>query len=426
MTTEKSVLARVRTSHFFGRGLGTNHVAAGSFWMLAATASVSIGSFFFWLIASRQTDADVVGRASGLFSAVFFLAFASNLGLPTAVARYGATNDPLHVQRFRAALVATVVMAVIVATIFYVLDPNDLLNPVRSRGTIQGWFILSSLAAGAGVSVLVDTRLTGLRRWTDVFWRSTAISVVRLPLIVPALKDETGFWLFAVAASVYALTSLPYLPSLVRGTATTWDGAAHLEALRYSAVNYIGQIAAQAPLFATPLLVALTVDDSANATFYLAWGMMTVVYLAVHLLGRTLLVEASKREGSLRKQVMTSLLVGTAVTVPALVLSVPAGPILVFLYGEQHAQISEMLPLLMLGTVPWVLTRTTLAVARALDQTIQTLLVAIWSSVAVMSAVVIAAAVGGARTAALGWAIGCFASIPVALPVLRRLLKGQP
>lgn len=407
-----------------GEADGDGQVFVGSLWMLGSTLAVSLGSFVFWLVAARMSDADVVGRSAGLFSAVFFLSYATSLGLPVAVGRHAATSDPLQTSRFRISVVATFVASALGATALVIIDPADLLVPVMSQGSIIGWLVLVGLAGGVAVSVLVDVRLMGHRRWRSVFVRSAAIAVVRIPPLLWAVDDSSGFWIFVVAAGGYAITAVPYLPALLGGGVREplrWVD--HAEAVRYSLVNYASQLAVQAPLFVTPLVVALVVSDEENATFYLSWGIMTVVYLGIHLLGRTLLVEGSRTQLQVMAQARTTLALGLAVAVPATVLSVPAAPVAERIYGPEHGDMSAMLPLLMLGTIPWVVTRTALAVARVTDDSRTNLLVAGFSAFTVLVGVAVGGAMGDAVGASTGWAIGSVAALGATGPVLWAQLR---
>jgi len=393
--------------------------------MLASTVSVSVGSFLFWLVAARATSADVVGRSTGLFSGVFFLSYATSLGLPVAVARYAAGDSRMETYRFRLSLMAGVAASLLGALFFLVLNPGDLLDPLMTYGRPIGWLTLCALAGGVATSVLVDVRLMGLRRWRDVFIRSTAIGLVRIPPLLVAVKEDSGFWIFVVAAGGYAITAMPYLPALLTmvGARPALRWRDHVEAAQYSLVNYLSQLAVQAPLFVTPVVVAMAVDDGDNATFYLSWGVMTVVYLGIHLLGRTLLVEGSRPQAELAKQARTTVLLGLAVAVPATIVSIPAAPLIERIYGAEHENISSMLPLLMLGTIPWVITRTALAVARATANTRQTIGVATWSAVAVLGGVAVGGIAHDATTASTGWAIGSFVALAFTAPVLGQQLR---
>lgn len=406
------------------RQFGDDQVVVGSLWMLASTIAVSAGSFVFWLVAARGADADTVGRATGLFSAVFFLSYVTSLGVPVAIARYAAGPDPVDTRRFRWAMWATALATLVGATIFAAAQPGELLEPVNRWGRVAGWLVLSAISVGVAVSVIVDVRLMGHRRWRDVFVRSAAIGVIRLPPLLLAVGDGSGFWIFLIAAGGYAVTAVPYLPGLLRGGSrgpVRWND--HRDAVHYSAVNYLSQLAVQAPFFVTPLVVALAVDDGENAAFYLSWGIMSVVYLGVHLLGRTLLVEGSRDSADVIRQARSTLALAMAVAVAATVVTVPLAPVVERIYGSDYQDMSTMLPLLMLGTVPWAVTTTALSVARARADTPQTLLVAFWSAITVIVGVAVGGVVGDSVSAAVGWVIGSVASLLVSAPVLLGQLR---
>ena len=63
------------------------------------------------------------------------------------------------------------------------------------------------------------------------------------------------------------------------------------DATRYSAVNYVSNLAAQAPQFVLPVIVLLAVDPDTNAAFYVAWGITSVAFYVPTAMGQALLAE---------------------------------------------------------------------------------------------------------------------------------------
>jgi O-antigen/teichoic acid export membrane protein len=392
--------------------------------MLLATGAVSVGSFVFWLIAARTADTELIGAATELFTAIFFISYATSLGLPPAVARFAAGPDRRETRRFGIALVATTVASAVGSTLFFLVDPAGILDPLTSGGVFGGWAAFTILSAGLAVSVLVDVRLMGHRRWQSVFVRSAAIGIIRLPPLVWALSLDSAAAVFWIAAGGYAVTALPYLPGLMRGAEhgpLRWID--HERAVRFAGVNYAAELAVQAPFWVTPLIVALEIDSDSYATFYLSWGIMSVVYMSIHLLGRTLLVEGRRSGADPVRQARTTMAIALTISIAATAGSLITGPLIALMYGSDHDRIATLLPLLMAGTIPWAITRTSLALARVQASTTQTLLLA----TATATTVVVGAALGGwlhdATGAAVGWIIGSCAALIVSVPTLRSQLR---
>lgn len=405
-------------------GDGQGQILTGSVWMLLATAAVSAGSFLYWLIAARGADTELIGAATELFTAIFFISYATSLGLPPAVARFAAGPDGRETRRFAVALVATTAASIVGSTLFFALDPSGILDPLIGGGTLVGWAAFSLLSAGLAISVLVDVRLMGHRRWRSVFVRSAAIGIIRLPPLLWALSLESAAAVFWIAAGGYAVTALPYLPGLLRDRERgplRWTD--HDHAVRFAGVNYAAELAIQAPFWVTPLIVALEIDSDSYATFYLSWGIMSVVYMSIHLLGRTLLVEGHRAGADPVAQARTTMAIALAISVMATAGSLVAGPLVARMYGSDHDRIATLLPLLMAGTIPWAITRTSLALARVRASTPQTLVLAL----ATATTVVVGAALGGwlhdATGAAVGWIIGSCAALAVSVPTLRSQLR---
>ncbi len=179
---------------------------------------------------------------------------------------------------------------------FAALAPDSIRDGLATWRPGFAWLVVFLLVAGQSISVLVDVRLMALRRWSLVFWRSLLIAVLRLPFLLWVPDTGAALYVYVVACGRLRdhrcrVPRAPGAPGWLRLRPLPAD-ARH--ALRFAGVNYLGQLAVQAPFFAVPFVVLVQVDAVENASFYLSWGVMSVVYISVQMIGQALLVEGGR------------------------------------------------------------------------------------------------------------------------------------
>jgi O-antigen/teichoic acid export membrane protein len=384
------------------------HMLSGSIWLLAATLVVSLGSFLFWLLVTQRAPAEDVGRAAALFSASLFVCYLTSLGLPVAVSRYAPDRSQGSATLFAWSLVLTIGSSLVGVLAFAAFAPESIRDALGSSRPGLAWLAVLLLVAGISISILVDIRLMALRRWPTVFLRSLLIAVLRLPFVLWVPDAGSAFYVYVVAAGGFALTGLAFLWLLVRQDGFRLRPLPTVagRAARFAGVNYLGQLAVQAPLFAVPFVVLVQVAAVENARFYLSWGVMSVVYIGVTMIGQALLVEGGRGGADDRRQGTVALGAGLAVATSATILSLGLGPLLAVMYGPSYGPVSTLLPILVAGTIPFAVTTTVLTMARIREHSSATIAVAIAFAGAVLVPTVLLTASHGILGAAWGWALG--------------------
>ena len=413
--TSMAALSGLRRDH--------RHMLGGSAWLLAATATVSLGSFAFWLLAAQRVPADDVGRAAALFSASLFICYLTSLGLPVAVSRYAPDRTQSSATLFAWSLVLRLGSSLAGVAVFFALAPASFWESLAAWRPGLAWVAVSLLVAGQSISELVDVRLMVLRRWPLVFLRSLMVAVIRLPFLFWVPGGGVGFYVYAVAMGGFAITGIIFLAFLAQ---PGWlrlrplpDGAKR--AMRFAGVNYLGQLAVQAPYFVVPVVVLLQVDAVDNARFYLSWGAMSVIYVGIQMVAQAFLVEGGRGGSDPRHQAALSLRAGLATATVATALSLGAGPFLAGLYGPAYGPVATLLPLLVAGTIPFALTMTLLTLARIREHSDITIAVAASFAVAVLVPTVLLTASDGSLGAAWGWTLGNALAAALALLFARWL-----
>ena len=334
------------------------HMLGGSIWLLAATLVVSLGSFIFWLLVTQRVPADDVGRAAALFSASLFVCYLTSLGLPIAVSRYASDRTQGSATLFAWSLVLTI--GVVARGCGRVRRARSGLDPGRSRHLASRFRLARGVPAGRGP---VDRRARG---------RAADGAAALVPGVFPVSPDRrppppffalgardagprsTCMWSpWAASRSPVSLSSCHWRAAVGSGCVRSRARKARAQ---FAGVNYLGQLAVQAPFFAVPFVVLVQVDAVENAHFYLSWGVMSVVYISVQMIGQALLVEGGRGGADHRRQAAVALGAGLAVAVSATVLSLGLGPLLAGLYGPAYGPIATLLPLLVAGTIPFAVT----------------------------------------------------------------------
>jgi O-antigen/teichoic acid export membrane protein len=290
------------------------------------------------------------------------------MGLPVSVARYCPDESDDSARVFGWSLLYTSASSALATVLLLTLAPRHLLAPVLEHGPVIGAAALALLTVGMSFAVLVEVRLMTLRRWDLVVWRVVAVVVVRMPLLWIVPDEHRALAVLVLAAGSPALSGLIGAIALRRmhgsrvrlrpapGELTSW--------LRYSNVNYLGLLGAQGPTFLVPVLVALQTGSAEFAPFYIAWTITTVVFVVPHVIGQTLLAEASKVDANADGQVPIALWLSIGFTGCAAASAWVIGPLLGSMLGEEYSAVATQLPWLLSAAVPWAITSTVLACAR--------------------------------------------------------------
>lgn len=399
-------------------------------------ASVALGagaSAAFWLVAaSHHTSADV-GRASGLFTSVLFVCFATGMGLPVAVGRFAAgqaaagpaaTRDEETGALLSWAMAAAAAMAVLGALAYLGVVRSPAIDVVVGRG-FAGMALFAAAAAGGSLTLLVDVRLMAARRWSWVVARVAVVGTCQVLLLTtPDPLHAPDLWLFIAAAGPTAVSGVvgaAILPLLVgqryrfrRGMA----GAAPM--VRFASVNYLSTLALEAPRFVLPVIVMANVGPSENANFYVAWAVVAVVLLVPTGLAQVMLVEASRGEVLPGAQVRVMAVVGMVVMGVAWMAAVALRGLVPLLYGPDYRSAGDLIAVLMAAGVPWALTSLVLADVRARGDTAATLALTLALTAAVLVPAVLLVPSHGAAGAVGPWVAGNVVVAAAALVVLAR------
>jgi hypothetical protein len=193
--------------------------------------------------------------------------------------------------------------------------------------------------------------------------------------------------------------------------------ASATRAFRYASVNYLGQLAIQAPFFVLPVIVLLKVRPATNAVFYISWSVMAVVLLSVQMVSQALLTEGGKGGARLAAQVRVTLYIALGFACFCAVIAYLGAGSVTTLYGAAYSHAAHLLPILVLATVPWAVTVTFLAEARIRESAVSTVAISVAFALAVLLPAVFLTTHNAADGAARAWLDGNAAAACVAIVV---------
>jgi O-antigen/teichoic acid export membrane protein len=402
---------------------GHGNLIRGSAWLTTTVAASAVSGFAFWLLAARTYDEQPIGQAASLFTAVLFVNYATSLGLPVAVGRYAVDRSETADVLFGWAVLLTVGSSALGTAVLVLVAGGELLEPLDSLGRIGGPLLFFAVTAGMSTALLVEARLTALRRWGWVLARVAVVGVVRLPLIGWDPIDDPALWLFLLVGALPAMSVVGLVIALAaRGRARFGRLPANARAAgRFASVNYASTLALQAPIFVLPLMVALQVSDDGYSAFYIAFQIATVAFLVPHMLAQVLLVEGSRESADLDAQARVAL-VGTVGIMAAVALGgLVLARLVPHVYGAEYQDAGDLVPVLLAAGIPWAFTSVILTRARVLEAERVIITLGVCLALGILVPAFVLTAIEGIAGAAAGWLIGHVIAATVAIVAARHL-----
>jgi len=359
-----------------GRGIVTRAVARARI-PLFANAFVLIGNsgltaglgFLFWTLAARLYPPADVGLASAAISASLFIATLAQLGLPYALVRFAPAAGSQ-----RPVLTSTVVVSVTLASALgaavFIAGADvwaSTLGALAPRPILAVSVV--TLAAATAASIVLVYVAVGARDARPALGAGITQGVVKSVLLVlfAVSSARVGFamvvaWLIGTVAAV--VLQLYMVRALVarRVDARTLRLGSFL---RYSAGNYAGDLAWTAPGLLFPLLVVGKLGPEANAYFYIAWAIASLLVAIPSAVATSLLAEGSHAQGTTAQHLRRAFGLALVLVIPSIGICWIGAPLLLGLFGPTYAANSvDTLRLLAVAALPLSLNILHLTAAR--------------------------------------------------------------
>jgi O-antigen/teichoic acid export membrane protein len=366
LTAPPPVLDRGRRRH--GQQLGgalRNPLYHSGYALLLNTAVTTAVGVVYWGVAAHLYSRQALGRSSALVSALVLVSIFAQLNLANTLPRF-LPRARRTAGRLIASSYAVSSLAALVGGLAFVLILPRLSRQWHFLGAslpLSVAFVIATVAWG--IFALQDIALLSLRHPAIVPAENFVYGICKLILViaVATVMRDTGIffsWVISLAVTIPIVNWLifrRYAPAysdlLPEGPPLPATGVRLNEIIRFTSVDYVGNVASQAYGNLLPLLVLSTLGAATNGSFYVAWTIAAGLGLVAANFGTSLLVEgaaAPHRLAELTRGTLGRCMLVT--TAGAAVLFVAARPVL-FIYGAGYARhAAGLLALLALGSIP--------------------------------------------------------------------------
>lgn len=324
-----------------------NHalVLANAGALAAGTMAGAALGFVFWWFAARAFPPAAVGLASAAISIMNLLGHAGEFGLGPLL-----LGHLPRIGRGAAALLCTALCTAAAACALFGLGYAGI---ARIAGIDLGTTLGSPQADGlfalgvalTGLTLVLDQGLTALLRAHLQMGRSVAFSILKLLLLVVVARwpgageaEIFGAWIAGQALSVAGLALY-----LARRRVRLWYPLrlSALTPLAREVVNHHAlNFALQAPAFALPFIVTVTVSAETNAAFYAAWALVGVVLLVPAALTTVVYTTGARDPAHLRTRLLLSLALSTASGLAAGTIFLFLSPLILGLFNPSYPAIA--------------------------------------------------------------------------------------
>jgi O-antigen/teichoic acid export membrane protein len=254
---------------------------------LIGTLIVTSGlGFAFWWLVARRFDLASAGLASALISAMYLLGTFGMLGLGTLLIGELARHPQMKTSLIATALLIAGVGSAILGIGFALIAGHF---SSEFAPLISSWGITLLFAFGVaitGLTLVLDQAMLGLLRGNIQLWRNAIFASSKLLLLLPVGYYFSSKGAMAIYATWLAgnLLSLGFLMLLLWRSHMgrlnlQFQWAAFWRMRNTATAHHILNLSLQAAQFAIPVIVALILTPEINASFYVAWLMVTSFFV---------------------------------------------------------------------------------------------------------------------------------------------------
>ncbi|MCK4723248.1 MAG: oligosaccharide flippase family protein, partial [Dehalococcoidia bacterium] len=328
-------------------------------YLIISQAITALFGLVFWILAARFYLAEDVGLASAAISAMMLLTMIGTLGLDYALIRFLPSSGKSSNAMINSCLTIGGLASIIIALIFIaglsVWSPALLF--LRQDPVFLCAFVI--FTATSTLYRLVSRTFIAERKADFTLIQNIIFTLLRLNLVILLAAFFATFGIFAswgigqtVALGVAIFIFLRWihpdyrpLPMIKRAVLG--------EIMHFSFANYIAALLWFAPIFILPLMVVNLVGAEANAYFYIAWAIATVLFSVPLSTSFSLFAEGSYDEQTLGQNTRRSLVFTFAIVVPAILLIILIGDKLLLLFNPAYAEnATSLLRVLAISALP--------------------------------------------------------------------------
>lgn len=395
---------------------------------LIGTTVITAGlGFVYWWLAARQFPQAAVGFASALIAAMGLLGSLGMLGLGTLLIGELPRRPGQGTALITTALLVAGAASAMLGLLFVAVAPLISVEFAPLTGSAGAALLFPAGVALTAVSLVLDQALIGLMRGGLQLWRNALFAVLKLALLLPLglWAAQSGGLLIYATWAAGNLLSLAAVAWLVRrdlrqvAPRSRWGLLRELPhtALWHHALN----LALQMPGLALPILVTILLSAELNATFYMCWLTLHLVFAIPYTLTTVLFAAGAADPSAFAQKARLTLSLATALGVTMSIVVWVGAEWIMGIFGAAYAeQGSWALRIMALGVFPLIIKDHFVAVSRVNGTIPRTAVVAALGSLLELGAAAAGAYANGLTGLAVGFVLAlCLEAAYMARTVYR-------
>jgi O-antigen/teichoic acid export membrane protein len=329
----------IQKMFFEQKSLYTNSL----FIILASLTSAVIG-YAFLIVATNLYSKDELGIGIAILSSISLIIIISRVGLEHSLIRFfpGGNKSNIYSTTIFFTLVVTLTIGII-----FILGLNfwaPQLDLLRNSSTIfLLLLIINSLISTSGISFIA------IRKSKNYFFQNILMSL-RIVILFPlAFLGSMGIvYSYGLAATIafgFSMISL-------KKYGVWWseiDIKYLLDSMRFSIGNYIAEIFLVTPTLILTIITLNILGSNAVTDFYIALSLASILFLIPSAFSTSLFVEGSHGE-PVRSSIDKTILINFFLLVPAVILIILLGPMILSLFGKDYQNLLPILNILAISS----------------------------------------------------------------------------
>ncbi|MCW0215339.1 MAG: phosphotransferase [Pseudonocardia sp.] len=341
--------------------------------LILSTALTSAVGLVYWVIGARLFPPEVLGVNQAALSAVMLLGGVAHLNMTYALLRFvpvaGRAGRRLVVGGYLVAGVLASLVGGVFALGARVWAPQML--EVVSQGALLAFFMVATPVWA--LFTVQDYVLTGIRKAKVVPLENAIFAVLKVGLLIASLAATFAggiavSWMVGTAVIVLGVNVWLLFSALPRfGREHEADAVPiTLGAIgRFVRSDYAGSVFQQAAFLGLPVLVLARLGAESSAAYGIVWQIGQTLFLVSSSMNQSMVAHTASDPGGIEKARRAMIRKSLTLIVPAAVVLVLGGRLLLSIFGEHYSSTGALtLALVALAAIPNVVNSSTISAAR--------------------------------------------------------------
>ena len=383
--------------------------------MIGTTVITSGLGFAYWWLAARLFAQAQVGFASALIAAMGLLSTFGIVGLGTLLMSELPRRPKEHGSLITVSLTVASLCSLLLAGLFILIGPALAPEFQVLRAQPLAGLLFSLGVVVNTVGLLIDQALIGMLRASAQFWRNAAFAVLKLLLLLILgmlilQRDSIAIyttWTVGALLSVLMLLLMPATRKALRPAPPHWEVLRSLPGA--ALVHHSLNLALQMPGLVMPVVVTTLLSAELNASFYMAWLNLHLVFAIPYALTMVLYAMGASDTAAFAQKARWTLRMAFVLGALSNLVIWPAAGLLLGLFGERYAlEAAWPLRIMALGVFPLIIKDHYVAVSRVHGRIRSAAGVAMLGSVLEIGLAASGALLNGLQGIAIGFVVALF------------------